>query len=96
MTGTSRLTSRVKLDYGKRLSRAAKVKLSGRLLILPLGWLEVRKLKLPEGSRWTSRMGEITNERLHERAFRVTSDEVISDLEPNEIDLVYSKANKCS
>jgi hypothetical protein len=62
-----------------------------QVLLHALGWLEVRKVKLPEGSLWAPRTVDRVVDRVHERAFQVTSNEGISDLEAEEIASVYSK-----
>jgi hypothetical protein len=65
-----------------------------QVLLHALGWLEVRKVSLPVGSRWAPRTGDVTNDRVHERAYRATSDDGPSDLEPDEISSVYSSSRR--
>jgi hypothetical protein len=60
-----------------------------QVLLHALGWLEVRKI-LPE-SRWAPRKGGITTDRVHDRAYSMTSEGGPSDLEPDEISSVYER-----
>jgi hypothetical protein len=62
-----------------------------QVLLHALGWLQVRRVKLPEGSLWAPRTVDRAADRAHERAFQATSNEVISDLETEEIASVYEK-----
>jgi hypothetical protein len=61
-----------------------------QVLCHALGWLAVKAVKTK--LQWTRRSGEITQERVHELAYRVTSDEGPADLDPGEVSSVYSSS----
>lgn len=65
-----------------------------QVLLHARGWLEVRKIKIPDGSRWAPRVKEVSLDRVHDLAYRVVSDDGPPDLDPGEISSVYSSPRR--
>lgn len=61
-------------------------------LLNALGWAMVRLAKPSESGPWTPRRNEITKDRLHDLAYRVSSpDPEPEDVDPDEVASVYAQ-----
>lgn len=59
------------------------------VLLNAFAWVELRSTPAPSNSPWAPRRQDIDPRRLHEEAFRVRSEDP-PDLDPSEVDAVYS------
>jgi len=64
-------------------------------LLHALGWVTLQTVKPKANGLWVRKAGELTPERVHELAYRVSSpDPEPADLDPAEVGSVYEKARK--
>lgn len=74
----------------------SSVALTTQLALLNLlGWLETRNSKLSDSSPWVRKRGELNPQRVHELVYSKTYvTEEVPDLDPAEVEAVYSKSRK--
>lgn len=65
------------------------------VLLTALGWLENSKHKIPEGSLWVRRQGELNPQRVHDVVYsKILVPGDPPDLDPDELDSLVNPARK--